>query len=96
MIGWVFATWFFFFLLNYAAITRRPASWLKRVLGPKLSYPLSCAACWPFWTTLLGCIIFFDVYLWWCFVVPVLHLFLDLVYHKLLWRPGEPPKEDVN
>jgi uncharacterized membrane protein len=74
--------WFLFYLLNYAEITKVPATWVKEVLG-KLSYPLSCAACWPFWVTLFGLVIYLDFMWWTCAVVPVIHLFIDLVYRKL-------------
>ena len=78
--------WFGFFLLNYAAITERPAAWLKRVMGPKWGYPLGCALCFAFWMTLAAWVInwvpFFFV-----LAAPVLHLFIDAAYDRL----GTPP-----
>lgn len=91
MIVWLFTLWTLFFLINYAEILRRPVKWARGLMGPKLAYVTECAFCWPFWCTVLGSLVYFDVLLWWVFVVPVLHLFIDLAYHKLLWRPGAPP-----
>lgn len=81
--AYVCALWFTFFLLNYAEITSRPAKWLKAKLGPKWGYPLSCGACYPFWVTLAGYIVYPDWAFWTCLVVPVLHLFVDLTYQRL-------------
>lgn len=75
--------WFFFYLLNYAEITRPAANWLKRVFGPKVGYPLSCGMCWPFWVTLALYVLYPDFVLLNCFVVPVMHLFVDLAYQRL-------------
>ena len=83
---YVLCCYFFYWLLNYAAITHRPATWLKRVLGPKLGYPLGCAMCFPFWATLT---FYLFGYLpgYYVFAAPVIHLFLDTVYDRL----GTPP-----
>lgn len=86
---------FFFYLLNYADITARPAQWLKQMLGPTLGYPLGCAFCWGWWVTAaFWAIGWAPLYL--VFIAPVLHLFVDLVYTRLggAQKPvssGEPP-----
>jgi hypothetical protein len=74
--------WFFFFLLNYAPLTEVPAKWFKELLGPKIGYPLSCAACFAFWVT-LALWTFNDFPIWMVPVAAVLHLFIDVVYTKL-------------
>lgn len=82
MITYVIMCWFFFFLMNYADITARPAKWLRGVLGTKLSYATGCALCSCFWLTLV-LVIFTPIPVYWMFVAPVLHLFLDLAYQRL-------------
>lgn len=87
LITYSLTLFFFFFLLNYAEISKKPANWLKGFLGPVLGYPLRCSLCFAFWTTLV---------LWWLgkvpgtfvFIVPVVHLFVDSLYSRL--NP-EPP-----
>lgn len=83
MILWTLSLFFSFYLLNYADITRPFARWIKWQLGPKLSYPLSCAFCWPFWVTLLGYLVYPDWSFWTVLAVPVIHLFIDLAYQRL-------------
>lgn len=77
-----FSLFFTYYLFNYAEITRAPASWIKGLLGAKLSYPIACSFCSAFWSTLalyiLGWVPGF-----WVLVAPVIHLFIDLVYQKL-------------
>lgn len=80
--AYVCLLWFTFFLLNYAEITARPAKWLKRQLGPKWGYPLSCGACFPFWSTLFLWLVY-PISIWWIPVATVLHLFVDLNYQRL-------------
>lgn len=83
MILFAVSLWFLYYLLNYADLTRPVSTWLKRQLGPKLGYPLSCAFCWPFWVTLTGYIVYPDWTFWTVLVVPAIHLFIDLTYQRL-------------
>ena len=83
---YVLTLFFGFFFLNYAAISAKPAAWLKRVLGPKLGYPLSCAFCWAGWVTICLFVLGF-VPLYYLTTAPVLHLFLDAAYDKVCAPP---------
>lgn len=83
MMTWTLSLYFFFYLLNYAELTRPAANWLRGKLGSKLAYPLSCGFCWPFWTTFIASFFFADVTFWWVLTAPVLHLLLDLTYQRL-------------
>jgi len=71
-----------FFLLNYAELSSRTAKDLKKALGPKWGYPLSCAFCWGFWPTLAMSLIGWTPW-WYLFTAPVVHLFIDLGYSRL-------------
>lgn len=79
---YVLMIWLSFFLLNYAEIAAKPAAWLKKLLGPKWGYPLSCALCYCWWISVP-----FWFFGWLTFpmlcAAPVLHLFVDLSFHKL-------------
>jgi len=75
-------TWFFFFLFNYAEITSKPSTWAKGFLGAKLGYPLGCALCFSFWTT-LGLWLIFPIPFLLVPTVAVSTLFIDLAYTKL-------------
>ncbi len=82
LITYVLGVWFFYFLTNYAAITRDFGLFLKEALGPQWGYPISCSFCGCFWIT-------FVAYLGglvpvaYVFAAPVLHLFVDLIYTRL-------------
>lgn len=77
LIAYSLVVWFWFWLINYADITSRPAKDLKKALGPKWGYPLSCAACFAFWTTLAMSLVGWTPW-WYLFTAPVVHLFIDL------------------
>jgi hypothetical protein len=82
MISYVLTLYFFFYLLNYAEITARPANWLRSILGPNMSKATTCFLCFSFWLSLIA-YIFLNICVLWCFIVPVLGLFLDATYQKL-------------
>ncbi len=74
--------WFFFFLFNYAEITKPYAIALKEMLGPRWGYPLGCAFCWSFHLTWFLALVG-SVPASYILVAPVLHLFIDCLYSKL-------------
>ncbi len=76
------AIWSTFFFLNYAAISACPAAWLKKVLGPTVGYPLSCAYCYCGWIS-IGFWLMGVLNIPFLLAAPVIHLFIDLVYSKL-------------
>jgi hypothetical protein len=84
---YVLSLFFGFFFLNYAAISAKPAAWLKRVLGPTWGYPLSCAFCWAGWTTICLFLVGF-VPAYYLTTAPVLHLFLDALYDRVCSPPA--------
>lgn len=88
--AYVLTLWFGFYLLNYAALTAKPAAWLKQTLGPRWGYPLGCAFCWAFWVTIFLAVVGF-VPVWLVFPGTVLHLLLDTVYDRLSGPPSLPP-----
>lgn len=73
---------FVFYMLNYSDILASLRAAVIPVLPKWISYPLSCALCFTFWT--MGALCFF-----WLGFVPALFaappavLFLDLVYQRL-------------
>lgn len=78
--------WFFYFLLNYAEITKSPSTGLKRWMGPKWGYPLSCAFCAAWWATLASWGIGL-VPAYYLLTAPVIHLFIDQLFSKLSDTP---------
>lgn len=83
MIALAITLWFLYYLLNYAEITHAPAGRLKRALGPRWGYPLSCPICLSWWLTFFAYLVTADWLLATCFIVPVLTLFIDLAYQRL-------------
>lgn len=86
LVVYVLCVYWLYFLANYAAITHRPASWLKRVLGPTWGYPLSCSLCFAQWVTLALWLVG-ALPLYYVFAAPILHLFLDAAYDRLCTPP---------
>jgi hypothetical protein len=78
--------YFWFHLIGRSDIAKVPREWLKKTLGPTLSYPLDCAFCASFWVTLATWILatptFLNPFVALTFV-PVFNMVLDLIVQRL-------------
>jgi hypothetical protein len=83
IIGYSVFVWFFFYLWNYSYISSKVKDWTYSKLHKYIVYSLSCAFCFCFHTTLilsLFSVVGFEV----VFIAPVISLFINLIYNKLI------------
>lgn len=93
IIAYSLFVYFWYHLLGKSDILARPRARVIALVGPHLSYPLSCGFCFTFWSGLA--LLVSPVYvpvgaLAMLFVAPVLNLVLDLVVRKMR-QDAEPP-----